>query len=867
MRVRTAVSGLAAIICTVVLLSCPAVLGRIVYADEDAPFGGDTGSSPSGPDYRLIVPGDLDGMLPVDLRDSVCLGADRGTDDISFPEEPNEPNMSYYSAILKDKVDRIPNTASGQFVFLYSSTWSPPWPHALADSRLVAPEAVPYLIQVLREGPEWTDDELRSASKESPRYYARCYAALCLGLSKDPRASDPLLDVLLDTQIAPFISPHPVRKDRYDLRDFAAFALGDLGDCRAIEPLLAALRSDHFPLSIYSLLKLHAFSAVPSIIEVAVEHDLLSTTVHSSLMYALKVHFTLVHSHEDETWTVEEFPGLLGSSVGEICAQLWLHWLDAGDRYARNWFDAYYSEWDTAVREQPNNHSYHNALLNKMLTGGMAATPYIIDKMKQGDERLVEAMTRLIRCWKVEGCTAAEWLQWWTDNRQQWQVFDTTSVTKILRVPAGCATIQAAIDASVDGDMVLVAPGTYTGDGNRDIDFAGKAITVKSETGPELCIIQCGGQYPRGDGIPTRSATIQLIGVEYHRGFYFHSDEDANSVVQGFTVTEGYLRTEAGGAFYCLESSPTIRDCIITGNVARHGGGIAAYDSSARVENCVIKGNLAASIPLDLDSSYGQYGHGGGISTGRGAVRIRNCQIVGNSASDSGAGVSCSQGSPEIVNCTVTGNRAGHAGTGGGIFCGSNRGGNTCHLRNTVIWGNTAGSLGNDIAVHTDAVMLWTMGCQLDHSFIGGDPNDLYDPDACVDGRWITGDPQFATPGYWDPNGTADKLSDDFWIDGDYHLKSQAGRWDPNSESWVQDDVTSPCIDAGDPNSPIGDEPFLNGGRINMGAYGGTAEASKSYFGEPVPDTIIAGDVNGDGKVDWLDLEILSRHWLQGYRE
>jgi hypothetical protein len=67
---------------------------------------------------------------------------------------------------------------------------------------------------------------------------------------------------------------------------------------------------------------------------------------------------------------------------------------------------------------------------------------------------------------------------------------------------------------------------------------------------------------------------------------------------------------------------------------------------------------------------------------------------------------------------------------------------------------------------------------------------------------------------------------------GDYHLKSQAGRWDPNSESWVKDDVTSPCIDAGDPNSPFGDEPMPNGGRINMGAYGGTAEASKSYFDE-----------------------------------
>ena len=70
------------------------------------------------------------------------------------------------------------------------------------------------------------------------------------------------------------------------------------------------------------------------------------------------------------------------------------------------------------------------------------------------------------------------------------------------------------------------------------------------------------------------------------------------------------------------------------------------------------------------------------------------------------------------------------------------------------------------------------------------------------------------------------------WVDGDYHLKSEAGRWDPVSESWVIDNVTSLCIDAGDPNSLVGDEPAPNGDRINMGAYGGTAEASKSYMFE-----------------------------------
>ncbi|MBN2593639.1 MAG: hypothetical protein JXA81_09050, partial [Sedimentisphaerales bacterium] len=92
----------------------------------------------------------------------------------------------------------------------------------------------------------------------------------------------------------------------------------------------------------------------------------------------------------------------------------------------------------------------------------------------------------------------------------------------------------------------------------------------------------------------------------------------------------------------------------------------------------------------------------------------------------------------------------------------------------------------------------------------------------------IHADPMFADPGYWDTNGTPNNSEDDLWIDGDYHLKSQAGRWDPNSESWIQDDVTSPCIDAGDPNSDWSGETWPHGGRINMGAYGGNREASMS---------------------------------------
>jgi hypothetical protein len=160
------------------------------------------------------------------------------------------------------------------------------------------------------------------------------------------------------------------------------------------------------------------------------------------------------------------------------------------------------------------------------------------------------------------------------------------------------------------------------------------------------------------------------------------------------------------------------------------------------------------------------------------------------------------------------------------------------------------------------------MRVEIKHSLVGSDPNSIVGPKNLLEGQWLTVDPLFSQPGYWDTilrifPGTSISFLDYIWVNGDYHLKSQAGRWDPNSQTWVKDDVTSPCIDASDPNSPIGYEPFPNGGIINMGAYGGTAEASKSYFGEPVCETIVAGDINGDCKVDFADFAIMVSHWLE----
>jgi len=90
---------------------------------------------------------------------------------------------------------------------------------------------------------------------------------------------------------------------------------------------------------------------------------------------------------------------------------------------------------------------------------------------------------------------------------------------------------------------------------------------------------------------------------------------------------------------------------------------------------------------------------------------------------------------------------------------------------------------------------------------------------------------------------------------GDYHLKSERGRYWPEHDVWVLDDVTSPCIDAGDPNIEPSNEPMPNGGRINIGAYGRTAYASMSEWP-------LRHDGNFDGVVNFTDFAQLADEWL-----
>ena len=203
-------------------------------------------------------------------------------------------------------------------------------------------------------------------------------------------------------------------------------------------------------------------------------------------------------------------------------------------------------------------------------------------------------------------------------------LYPSVALAGIIHVPGDQPTIQAGINAASNGDIVLVADGTYTGTGNRDIDFLGKAITVRSENGADFCIIDCQGS----DSDP-------------HRAFYFHNGEGENSIVEGYTMQNGYVSSNAatrekGGAILCDAASPTIINNIITENFSDWGGGGIACDgvSSPLIigntltrnqgktgggaircdfSSPVISGNIIRENISGEDYSMYSEGHGGGI--------------------------------------------------------------------------------------------------------------------------------------------------------------------------------------------------------------------------------------------------------------
>jgi parallel beta-helix repeat protein len=215
-------------------------------------------------------------------------------------------------------------------------------------------------------------------------------------------------------------------------------------------------------------------------------------------------------------------------------------------------------------------------------------------------------------------------------------------------------TIQAALNAIPDGGNIVVRAGTYSGDGNRDLDFHGKAVRLYGYD----CIIDCGG-----------------IRSEQHRAFHFYSGETESSIVQGFTITNGMAWK--GGAVLCANSSPKFLNCTFQGNEATEddtgGGAVFNDDSSPTFESCTFADNIAmpsasyggaitneASSPTLTDCTFSNnhaWSGGGMYNRDNSNPALENCTFLDNQAVR-GAGMGNSGSSPILSRCTFTGNSA-----------------------------------------------------------------------------------------------------------------------------------------------------------------------------------------------------------------
>lgn len=435
------------------------------------------------------------------------------------------------------------------------------------------------------------------------------------------------------------------------------------------------------------------------------------------------------------------------------------------------------------------------------------------------------------------------------------------------------ATIGQAMAVARPGDIITVAPGVYT----ESVNFAGKEVTLTS-TQPE--------------DSDTVANTIIRAGVNGASVLFRHT-EGRGAVLDGFTIS--HLPGITGNGVNIMGASPTIRNCVIRDNTDNRGGENLSYGGGMLVidgANPLLTNNRFEKNAADV---------GAGLCIQNAGAQVVNNTFTGNRATYDGGGMALLKADPQTVvqSCVFS---ADQAKRGGGILCTTSSpliadcrfsdcsartsggalylrvGSNARVLRASItncsafLYSSSGGAglycvLGSNAII--DGLSLW--GCSspqgaglysdadsnptVTNSIIAGctGPGIQSQRPLTVTYSDVWGNTNRNYIGFANPTGTSGNLSVDprfaDTVNGDLHLKSRLGRWTERSYGpgttevvWVQDTVNSPCIDAGDPAAAVGAEPEPNGSRLNMGAEGGTDQASKSVRG-----TILSGTSPANG--------------------
>jgi|GEM_PF-1080053 len=356
-----------------------------------------------------------------------------------------------------------------------------------------------------------------------------------------------------------------------------------------------------------------------------------------------------------------------------------------------------------------------------------------------------------------------------------------------IYVPQNYPTIQAGIDAAVDGDTVLIADGIYTGAGNEGIDFTGKAIVVKSENGPARCIID-----------------IQFAG----QGFIFWTQEDTNSVLEGVSV----INASYSGASCTNNSSPKLVNVVIA-NCRSRGISISAANCAPIIDGCLIYHNYSDNF-------------GGGIAIIQGSPAIRSCYIVGNYGLVGGGVYTMNSQPVSFINCYICNNYSNDAGAIDRDFGSGSWSFDNCVFADNVTtgsggstfwWYGTGGlSIKNSTFVRNfsqGSSGIFKLGGNINFRFL---ENCTFYDNRCPNGSSISGNPIYLSAVnciFWGNSTPAFTVSDSASFLPTY-CDMQNGypgignfSADPlfvSPDDWdIRLTENSPCIDAGDPASPL----------------------------------------------------------------
>jgi hypothetical protein len=497
-----------------------------------------------------------------------------------------------------------------------------------------------------------------------------------------------------------------------------------------------------------------------------------------------------------------------------------------------------------------------------------------------------------------------------------------------IYVPMDYNTIQEAVNAAHNGDIIIIYPGRYAGFNNYE-----RFLTIQS-TDPENPAIV--------------AATIIEATV------YFSNDAPyavAESFINGLSfIYNPEIDSQLEGIIF-NGGNATIKNCIIRNFP---GVGIVLYNYSsykahARIENCLIANN-----GFLCNQHYS-----GGIFAFNYDIELRNSLISNNYSEGLVLHSQCTDFvKTDIINCTIAENGSNNPAVTASCIKVTADALTDISIKNSILSGISDSNLPIIKINPTLTSPSPLINLNIDCSAVKGAQAAISAPND-VNIIWgqgnIESDPCFARQGCLNDNNTPDYL-DDYWIEGDYHLKSHTGRWQPSefiymdaagdgimdmtdfavlaaewqstsipvsSEpsyyppylradldrngivdyndlalfcgnycgyydygQWVSDEVNSPCIDAGDPNSDWSNELWPHGKRVNMGAFGNTPQASMSSdtsgnaadlnndgrvnlidyarFSSNIdkPSFPLAEDINRDGLVDFFDLRSLCENWL-----